>query len=201
MQRQRIFLSMCRRSWPTSRKSIVAVRVITGKYKGRRFEVPRTFKVRPTTDFAKVGLFNVLNGYLDYESELMALDLFAGTGSITVELLSRGCRSVTAVEMEYAHAAFISRMMERLGEKHCNVVRADVFRFIHKCTRRFNFIFADPPYALPRLAELPTLIFSHNLLASDGLFVLEHGKENDFKTDAHFVEHRTYGAVNFSFFK
>lgn len=163
--------------------------------------MPHSFKARPTTDFAKTGLFNVLNGYLDFGAEPSALDLFSGTGSITAELLSRGCGTVTAVERERSHAAFISQMLERLGEKHCTVVRADVFRFIDKCSRCFDFIFADPPYALPRLRELPGLVFSHGLLAPGGLFVLEHGKADDFGGAAHFVERRTYGAVNFSFFK
>lgn len=177
------------------------MRVITGKYRGRRIDVPQGFKARPTTDFAKTGLFNVLRGYADFEAGPSALDLFAGTGSISLELLSRGCGSVTAVEQEKSQAAFIAGMMRRLGESHCRIVRGDVFRFIEKCTAQFDFIFADPPYALPRLGELPSLVFEHGLLASDGVFVLEHGKEYCFADDVHFVEQRRYGAVHFSFFK
>ena len=177
------------------------MRVITGKYRGRRIDVPQGFKCRPTTDFAKTGLFNVLRGYADFETGPSALDLFAGTGSISLELLSRGCGSVTSVEAERSGAAFIAQMMRRVGESHCRVVRGDVFRFIGECAQRFDLVFADPPYALPRLAELPSLVFEHGLLASGGVFVLEHGKEYCFADDVHFVEQRRYGAVNFSFFK
>ena len=107
------------------------MRVITGKYKGRRFEIPRTFKARPTTDFAKENLFNVLRGYVDFE-ECDALDLFAGTGSITLELLSRGCRNVTSVELDREHFAFISSVMRKLDDGNCRLLRADALRYISR---------------------------------------------------------------------
>ncbi len=177
------------------------MRVITGKYKGRHFNVPHNFKARPTTDFAKENLFNVLNGYLDFDEAPEALDLFAGTGSITLELLSRGCRRVVAVERDPMHFGFITKTLAALGDKACVPLRADVFRYLSTCREQFDFVFADPPYALPRLEELPTLVLGRGLLKPEGLFVLEHGKTNDFSTHPQFIEHRSYGSVNFSFFR
>lgn len=177
------------------------MRVVTGKYKGRHFEVPRNFKARPTTDFAKENLFNVLQGYLDFEEEPTALDLFSGTGSITLELLSRGCSRVVSVEADSLHYSFIRRFIDQLQDLNAFPVKADVFRFLGKCHEQFDFIFADPPYALPQLTELPDIVLSRQLLKPDGLFVLEHGKTQDFSQHPRFVEHRAYGSVNFSFFK
>ena len=176
------------------------MRIITGKYKGRRFDVPRTFKARPTTDFAKENIFNVLNSYVDLNGA-HALDLFSGTGSITLELLSRGCAEVVSVELDRAHHAFIRQCVERIGDPNAVLVRGDVFRFLKSCHRQFDLIFADPPYALEQLTTLPTLVFDGNLLAPGGIFVLEHGKQNDFSTLPQFVERRAYGSVNFSIFK
>ncbi len=177
------------------------MRVISGIYKRRRFEIPHNFKARPTTDFAKENLFNVLNGYLDYDDRLVALDLFSGTGSISIELVSRGCDRVISVEKDRQHHAFICKIMKEVKTDKCIPVCSDVFRFINHCRERFDFIFADPPYTLEELEQLPTLIFEHQLLKNDGLFVLEHGKNNHFEDHPHFVEHRAYGSVNFSFFK
>ena len=175
------------------------MRIITGKYKGRRFDVPRTFKARPTTDFAKENIFNVLNSYVDLDGA-HALDLFSGTGSITLELLSRGGAEVVRVELDRAHHAFIRQCVERIGDPNAVLVRGDVFRFLKSCHRQFDLIFADPPYALEQLTTLPTLVFDGNLLAPGGIFVLEHGKQNDFSTLPQFVERRAYGSVNFSIF-
>ena len=182
------------------------MRVVAGKYKGRHFEVPRTFKARPTTDFAKENLFNVLRSYIDFEDDApQALDLFAGTGSITLELLSRGCAHVTAVELDPLHIRFIHQFLTTLhAEADATVIRADVLRYLHKCPATYDFIFADPPYALPELSDLPNLIFSEehsSLLTPGGLFVLEHGKAQDFSSHPHFVDHRAYGSVNFSLFQ
>ena len=177
------------------------MRVITGKYKGRHFDVPRTFKARPTTDFAKENLFNVLKGYIDFDEEPTALDLFSGTGRITLELLSRGCSRVVSVEADSLHYSFICGFVEKLQDLNAFPVRADVFRFLSKCHEQFDFIFADPPYALPQLEQLPDILLSHQLLREDGLFVLEHGKTQDFSNHPRFVDHRAYGSVNFSFFK
>ena len=176
------------------------MRIITGKYKGRRFEVPRSFKARPTTDFAKENIFNVLNSLVDLDGA-HALDLFSGTGSITLELLSRGCAEVVSVELDRAHHAFIRQCVERIGDSNAVLVRSDVFRFLKNCHRQFDLIFADPPYALEQLTTLPSLILDSELLSPDGVFVLEHGKQNDFSSLPGFVERRVYGSVNFSIFR
>ena len=176
------------------------MRIITGIYKGRRFDIPRTFKARPTTDFAKENIFNVLNSYIDFEGA-MALDLFAGTGSISLELLSRGCQQVVSIEKDRDHHAFIRQCVQKLGADNSVVIRGDVFRYIKSCSQQFDFIFADPPYQLTELAQIPDLIFEKGLLKEEGIFVLEHGAQNDFSNHPHFVEHRKYGSVNFSIFQ
>ena len=184
------------------------MRIITGRYKGRHFDVPRTFKARPTTDFAKENIFNVHMGFIDFDGA-RALDLFAGTGSITLELLSRGCSQVVSVELDRDHHRFIQQCIAKLqGENNgqhstfnVQCLRADAFRFIKGSHQQFDFIFADPPYALKELPQIPDLVFTHDLLAPDGIFVFEHGKDNDFSRHPHFVEHRSYGSVNFSLFR
>jgi len=181
------------------------MRIITGKYKGRHFDIPRTFKARPTTDFAKENIFNVLNQYVDFE-DAVALDLFAGTGSITLELLSRGCQQVISVELDRDHHRFITDCLKKLqssaeGAEGALPIRGDVFRFLKSCRQQFDFIFADPPYALAELPNIPDLIFEKALLKDDGIFVLEHGKDHDFTNHPHYVEHRAYGSVNFTLFR
>lgn len=190
------------------------MRIITGKYKGRHFDIPRTFKARPTTDFAKENIFNVLTGYIDFEGA-MALDLFSGTGSISLELASRGCTHVISVEADRDHHRFILQCLQKLGEQSrgqapeaepsepvpVTAIRGDVFRFVKSCKQQFDFIFADPPYALEELKTIPTLIFEKNLLKEDGVFVFEHGKNDSFTDHPNFVEHRSYGSVNFSIFQ
>ena len=176
------------------------MRVISGKYKRRTFEVPRTFKARPTTDFAKENLFNVLNNLIDFEECHNVLDLFAGTGSISLELVSRGCTRVVSVEREPSHHTFIYKVKEQLKEEGWLPLRADVFRYIEKRHDTFDLIFADPPYALSRLGELPDLILEKGMLAPEGLLILEHGKDHNFAQHSHFIQERIYGSVHFSFF-
>ena len=175
------------------------MRIITGQFKGRHFDIPRTFKARPTTDFAKENIFNVLNGYIDFDG-ITVLDLFSGTGSISLELISRGCKEVVSVEKDRDHARFIAECMRKIKVESNILIRGDVFRFLKTCHQKFDLIFADPPYALPELGTIPDLIFEYNLLSTDGIFVFEHGKNNDFSNNPHFVEHRSYGSVNFSIF-
>lgn len=178
------------------------MRVISGIYKRRRFDVPNSFKARPTTDFAKENLFNVLsNNYFDFEDGVTALDLFAGTGSISIELVSRGCDKVISVEKDPQHLSFISQVMREVKTDKCFPVRADAFKFIEKCSEQFDFIFADPPYELKDLQSIPGRIFENGLLKENGLLVLEHGKDQNFEDDPHFIERRIYGSVNFSFFR
>ena len=176
------------------------MRIITGQFKGRHFDIPRTFKARPTTDFAKENIFNVLNGYIDFDG-ITALDLFAGTGSISLELVSRGCKEVVSVEKDRDHARFIAECMKKINAENDILIRGDVFRFLKSCHQKFDLIFADPPYALPELDTFPDLVFEHDLLAADGVFVFEHGKYNDFSAHPRFKEHRSYGSVNFSIFR
>ena len=175
------------------------MRIITGKYKGRHFDIPRTFKARPTTDFAKENIFNVLTQYIDFESA-EALDLFSGTGSITLELLSRGCSRVVSVELDRDHHRFIQECLKKLNTDKCVPIRGDVFRFLKSCKQQYDFIFADPPYALKELPQIPDIIFERQLLTEEGLFVFEHGKDYDFSNHPHFLEHRSYGSVNFTLF-
>lgn len=176
------------------------MRIITGLYKGRHFDVPRSFKARPTTDFAKENIFNVMNGYIDFE-DAMALDLFSGTGSISLELVSRGCKEVVSVEADRDHANFIRECVKKLGVDNDMIIRGDVFRFLKTCRQKFDFIFADPPYAMKDLPTIPDIIFNKELLNEEGYFVFEHGKDHQFTDHPHFVEHRSYGSVNFSIFK
>ena len=202
------------------------MRIITGIYKGRRFDIPRSFKARPTTDFAKENIFNVLNSYIDLEG-VRALDLFAGTGSISLELLSRGCSQVVSVEADRDHARFIGECVRKLGVTNHQLIRGDVFRYLKSAQKSstltrgsaalplehsgsaalpaaqqpytaegpytpqsgqargsaaFSFIFADPPYALPNLPDIPDLVLQSDILAPGGVFVFEHGKQNDFSS-------------------
>ena len=175
------------------------MRIITGKYKGRHFDIPRSFKARPTTDFAKENIFNVLVQYVDFDGAT-ALDLFSGTGSISLELVSRGCSQVVSVELDRDHHRFIQDCLKKLQTDTCIPIRGDVFRFLKSCKQQYDLIFADPPYALKELATLPDIIFEKQLLKAEGIFVLEHGKDHDFSGHPHFKEHRQYGSVNFSIF-
>ncbi len=177
------------------------MRVISGIYKRRRFDVPRTFKARPTTDFAKENLFNVLANYIDFEEGVRALDLFAGTGSISIELVSRGCDQVISLEKDRDHHAFICKIMQEVKTDKCIPIRGDVFKYLQGGKEQFDFIFADPPYELNGLETIPDLVFDNHLLKENGLFVLEHGKKNNFEFHPHFIEKRVYGSVNFSFFR
>jgi len=176
------------------------MRIISGQFKGRRLQVPSNITARPTTDFAKEGLFNLLNNRIDFEG-IDVLDLFAGTGSISIEFVSRDCKSVISIELNERHNAFIRKVCTDLKITNLSLIKTDVFKFIDSCHTQFDMIFADPPYELVKLAQIPDLIFSKKLLKEDGLFVLEHSSKNNFDQHPHFVDHRNYGNVNFSFFQ
>lgn len=176
------------------------MRIISGKYKGRRISAPTNITARPTTDFAKEGLFNLLNNRIDFEG-IDVLDLFAGTGSIGIEFVSRNCNSVISIEQNDRHCAFIRKVRHELKITNLQLLKTDVFKYINSCHTQFDMIFADPPYELDKIAEIPTLIFSRNLLKPDGLFVLEHSSKNSFELHPNFADHRNYGNVNFSFFE
>ncbi len=176
------------------------MRIISGTYKGRHFNPPKNITARPTTDFAKESLFNLLQNRMDFH-DIDVLDLFAGTGSIGLECVSRGAREVTAVELAHVQQNFIIQTCRQLGIRNLNLIRGDVFRFVNACNMQYHFIYADPPYALPELPLLPTLVFEKQLLRPNGWFVLEHSANDDFSNHPHFIEHRRYGSVNFSFFQ
>jgi len=176
------------------------MRIVSGIYGRRRFDVPATFRARPTTDFAKENLFNVLRGIIDFE-DIAALDLFSGTGSIAFELLSRGCCPVTAVEADRRHAAFIDKVAKHLQTNDLRLVCGDAFRFLDNAlAASYGMVFADPPYDLPELPDVPRLVLEKRLLQEGGVFVMEHSDRYDFSSLPLFSQRRVYGSVNFSIF-
>lgn len=175
------------------------MRIVSGKYRGRRFSPPSNFKARPTTDFAKENLFNILNNEIDWE-ETTALDLFGGTGSISFELASRECKHVTCVEKNPIHAAFIEKVKDQLKVTNLRIFKMDVFKYLEHNKDQFDLIFADPPYDMKNFEEVPRLVFEKNILKEDGIFIMEHSKDYDFSDYSLFVQKRTYGSVNFSIF-
>jgi len=176
------------------------MRIIGGKYKGKAIVPPQGYKARPTTDFAKEGLFNILNNEYDMEG-LKVLDLFGGTGAISYEFASRGASMVYCVEMAPLHASFIKAQAAGLGMKNLTVVRHNVFEFLDICREKFDIIFADPPYAIDGLADLPEKVFSKDILHPGAYFILEHPDTFDFQAHPYFVKERKYGNVHFSFFE
>ena len=176
------------------------MRIISGTYRGRRLSPPKNITARPTTDFAKESLFNLLNNRMDFEG-IDVLDLFAGTGGIGIECVSRGAREVTAVEIAHVQQNWIISCCKQLGIRNLSVIRGDVFKFLSACRTKYDFIFADPPYALEELATLPDLIIEQGILKADGWLVVEHGKDTNFTSHPRHVETRTYGSVHFSFFQ
>ena len=175
------------------------MRIIGGKYRSRRFQLPTNFTARPTTDFARESLFNILNNRVDWE-DTVALDLFSGTGSIAIELISRGCKQVISVESNVKNHAFIQKLKDKLDAKDLLTIKADVFSFIKSCKQSFDLIFADPPYDIKDLDKIPTKVLEHDLLKQNGIFILEHSKKNSFTEHPLFREERKYGNVHFSFF-
>lgn len=161
---------------------------------------PKNITARPTTDFAKESLFNLLNNRMDLEG-IDVLDLFAGTGGIGIECVSRGAREVTSVELAHVQQNWIISCCKQLGIRNLSLIRGDVFKFLAACRTKYDLIFADPPYALELLPALPDLILSREILKEDGWLVIEHGKDTDFTTHPRHIETRTYGSVHFSFFQ
>ena len=161
---------------------------------------PKNITARPTTDFAKESLFNLLNNRIDFEG-IDVLDLFAGTGGIGIECVSRGARDVTAVEIAHVQQNWIISCCKQLGIRNLSVIRGDVFKFLNACRTKYDLIFADPPYALEELPTLPNVILGQDILKEDGWLVIEHGKDTDFTTHPRHIETRTYGSVHFSFFQ
>ena len=161
---------------------------------------PKGFKARPTTDYAKESLFNILSNNYDFE-EIKVLDLFAGTGGITYEFASRGCPQIDSVEINPLHYSFIKRTSKELGFDQIHLIRNDAFKFLHFCTVSYDIIFADPPYTFKGIEEIPLTIFARKLLNENGLLILEHSDNEDFSDIQEFDSCRHYGGVNFSFFR
>lgn len=176
------------------------MRIISGRLGGRRFMPPTHMPhTRPTTDISKEGLFNIVQHRLDF-STIHTLDLFAGTGSISYELASRGAPQLTLVEKDLQQVQFIKKTLATFQIQNATVVKQDVFQFLENCTQTFDFIFAGPPYALTNIDDLPRIIISKGLISPGGLFVLEHTPRNDYHAFPGFERERNYGTTVFSFF-
>lgn len=161
--------------------------------------MPKNITARPTTDFARENIFNVLENLEGFEGK-SACDLFAGTGAVSFEFLSRGCDYVTAVEKAPVQASFIRKVAEILGDENIRIVKGDVFRFIAEDSRSYDYVFADPPYDHPRFDEIPELILGSNLVKPGTVVIIEHSKNKDFSMLPGFNQRRAYGSVNFSIF-
>ncbi len=177
------------------------MRIIGGTLKGKNINPPTNYSARPTTDFAKEGLFNILMNQYDFE-EIRVLDLFSGTGSISFEFASRGCTEIISCEMNPTNVSFIKREAQKLGvQESMKVLHQNVFDFIGICTVEFDLIFADPPYDLKDLSSIPDKVIEAKILKSDGgIFILEHPASYSFKNHPHFQKEKKYGNVHFSFF-
>ena len=176
------------------------MRIIGGRLKGKTILPPAGYKARPTTDFAREGLFNVLDNEYEFE-DLKVLDLFGGTGAIAFEFASRGAARVYCVEMARENASFIKTEAQRLGLANVTMVRDNVFDFLPICREKFDIIFADPPYALEGLETLPDQVFAQDILHPGCYFILEHGGAHSFREHPRFKKEKVYGRVHFTFFE
>ncbi len=175
------------------------MRIVSGRFKGKTF-TPKNVNARPTTDFAKEGLFNILMNNFDFE-EVEVLDLFAGTGSISFEFASRGSNRIDLVELNFNHLKFISSIIRELGLKQIHTIKGNAFQYIKACSYKYDIIFADPPFELAGIDTIPDLIFDKDILKPDGWLILEHSGNYNFETHHKFYKERNYGNVHFSIFK
>lgn len=175
------------------------MRIIGGTYKGKQIVAPKNLPVRPTTDFAKEGLFNILNNKLDFE-ELIVLDLFCGTGNISLEFASRGAKKIYSIDKHSPCLFFLKDTAKSLKMGNIITDRADVFKYLEKSHSTFDVIFADPPYELENIEMIHELVFKNNLLNTDGILIIEHGQKTDLSSKTNYIETRKYGNVHFSFF-
>lgn len=176
------------------------MRIVSGRYKGRSINPPKNLRARPTTDFAKENLFNVLGNLVDYE-EIDVLDLFAGTGSISYEFASRGARSVTSVEINAVHHDFIRQTAARLGMENFFAVKANAFLYLKACPKQFDLIFSDAPYDLEGSERIVDMVLGSGILRKGGLLVFEHSGRIDFSDRPCFQQTRNYGSVHFAIFR
>lgn len=175
------------------------MRIINGTHKGKIIKVPKGLPVRPTTDFAKEGLFNILSNRIDFESTSV-LDLFSGTGHISLEFASRGSTTITAVDRNFQCVGFLKSVSKELGFA-IHAVKSDVFDVLKKPGQKFDLIFADPPYDLENIPEIHELVFKNGFLNENGLLIIEHGQRTGLENYEGFLQRRKYGNVNFSFFE
>ncbi|WP_435625230.1 RsmD family RNA methyltransferase [Flagellimonas sp.] len=177
------------------------MRIVSGSHKGKRLIAPKKLPVRPTTDMAKEGLFNILNNRYDID-ELKVLDLFSGTGNISFEFASRGSKSIVAVDSYAGCVQFISKTAKELNFP-IRTVKSDVFKFLEKIRDKVDIVFADPPYNLhlDQFKKIVLLVFKNELLLEDGILVLEHSDKTDLSQLDYFSDSRKYGGSIFSFFQ
>lgn len=177
------------------------MRIISGKFKGKRLLAPKKLPVRPTTDMAKEALFNIINN-LYYFNNINVLDLFAGTGNVSYEFASRGTENITAVDANLGCIKFINKTANELG---CNIstIKSDVFKYLENTNAKFDIIFADPPYnfELSKFENIVELVFKNNLLNNNGLLIIEHSKHTELKNNKLLSYQKRYGSNMFSFFE
>jgi len=177
------------------------VRIIRGNLKSRRFSIPKNFPSRPTTDFAKEGLFNLLENQYDIE-EMKVLDLCAGTGNISFEFVSRDIGHVTCVDKDFNCVKFIRQTSIDFGiEDKMDIIKADIILFLKKTDLTFDIIFSDPPYDVKFHDQIAQIVFERKLLNEDGILIIEHGRHTQLQKIPQFDTMRPYGNVYFSFFK
>ncbi|HEX3008779.1 MAG TPA: RsmD family RNA methyltransferase [Bacteroidales bacterium] len=176
------------------------MRIISGKYRGKTIFTGKEFQSRPTTDFAKESLFNILANSVDFE-DVKVLDLFAGTGGIGFEFASRGSSHVDAVEGNFKHHEFIRKIAKDLQFEGYKAIKSDVLKYIERCPFKYDIVFADPPFDWEHTEELPTVVFGSGILEAEGMLIVEHPKRISFAGNARLFDHRVYGNVHFSFFR
>lgn len=175
------------------------MRIIGGKFSGRMIVAPSSLPVRPTTDFAKSALFNILNNQLNFD-EVNVLDLFAGIGGISLEFISRGAKNVTAIDSNVKCSSFIKETAAKLEVKNLTVIKSDVFKFLKSCSNQFDVIFADAPFDMETTDSIPELIFENNLLKANGILIVEHQSKRKLQSKIEPTEIRKYGNCAFSFY-
>lgn len=175
------------------------MRIIGGKFSGRLIHAPSSLPVRPTTDYAKSALFNILTNRIDFE-ETTVLDLFAGIGGVSMEFISRETKFVTSVDMNAKCCAFIKETAAKFEVKNLSVIKSDVFKFLKNCSTKYDVIFADAPFELQETDKLPDLIFQYELLSENGILIVEHQAKRILQSDIQPKEIRKYGNCGFSIY-